>query len=158
MLYNVVWGAGDAGINLAPVGGYLIVKEVQLDKPAGRADIRAGDRIVNVDGIPMRGAQDYELAKADFESGRPITVKIEREGKPAELTMTLQPGSLRALRWNDWVALATAMLTFGLALIIGVRRPREPAARICAWFRLAVRTGPTGAGFSRSNFGSDLHR
>ena len=134
LLYNSVWGPGDDGITLAPVGGYLIVKEVQLDKPAGRAGMRAGDRILNVDGIPMRGALDYQLAKGDFESGRPIAIKIERDGKPAELTMTLQPGSLGGLSWIDWEASATAILTFGLALIIGVRRPREPAARICAWF------------------------
>ncbi len=134
LLYNSVWGPGDDGITLAPVGGYLIVKEVQLDKPAGRAGMRAGDRILKVDGIPMRGALDYQLAKGDFESGRPIAIKIERDGKPAELTMTLQPGSLGGLSWIDWEASATAILTFGLALIIGVRRPREPAARICAWF------------------------
>ena len=158
MLYNSVWGPGADGFTLAPVGGYLIVKEVQLDKPAGRAGMRAGDRILDVDGIPMRGVLDYHLAFRDFESARPIAVKIEREGKAAELTMTLPQGSLGDLRWNKSEALATAILTFGLALIIGVRRPREPAARICAWFRLAVRTGPTGAGFSRSNFGSDLHR
>jgi C-terminal processing protease CtpA/Prc len=86
--YNSVWGPGDDGITLAPVGGYLIVKEVQLDKPAGRAGMRDGDRILNVDGIPMRGVLDYHLARRDFESGRPIAAKIEREGKPAE-PMTL---------------------------------------------------------------------
>ena len=134
MLYNRVWGPGDDGLILAPVGGYLIVKEVQLEKPAGRAGMRAGDRILNVDGIPTRGVVDYLIASADFESGRPIAAKIERKGKPAELTMTLPQGSLGGLRWNDWVALATAILTFVLALVIGVRRPREPAARICSWF------------------------
>jgi hypothetical protein len=45
MLYNLVWGPVDEGFTLAPVGGYLIAKEVQLDKPAGRAGMRAGDRI-----------------------------------------------------------------------------------------------------------------
>ena len=109
MLYNSVWGPGDEGITLAPVGGYLIVKEVQLDKPAGRAGMRAGDRILNVDGIPMRGVLDYHLAFRDFESARPIAVKIEREGKAAELTMTLPQGSLGDLRWNKWEALATAI-------------------------------------------------
>jgi carboxyl-terminal processing protease len=89
MLYNLVWGPGDDGITLATLGGYVIAKEVQLDKPAGRAGMRAGDRILNVDGIPMRGVPDYFLATYDFESGRPIAVKIEREGKPVELTMTL---------------------------------------------------------------------
>ena len=113
MLYNFVWGPGHHGINFAPVGGYLIVKEVQLDKPAGRAGMRAGDRILNVDGIPMRGVFDYWLASLDFEVGRPIAVIIEREGKPAELTMTLPHGSVGGLRWNDWVASATAIFTFG---------------------------------------------
>lgn len=52
MLYNSVWGPGDDGMTLAPVGGYLIVKEVQPDKPAGRAGMRAGDRILNVGILP----------------------------------------------------------------------------------------------------------
>jgi hypothetical protein len=37
------------------------------------------------------------------------------------------------MHWIDLEGLATAILNFGLALIVGVRRPREPAARICAW-------------------------
>jgi len=101
MLYNFVWGPGHEGFTLAPVGGYLIVKEVQLDKPAGRAGMLAGDRILNVNGIPMRGVLDYGAASSDFESGRPIAVKIERAGKPAELTMTLPPGSLGGLLCNN---------------------------------------------------------
>jgi membrane-associated protease RseP (regulator of RpoE activity) len=145
MLYNSVWGPGDSGIDFAPVSGHLIVKEVRLDKPAGRAGMRAGDRILNVDGIPMRGVFDYWLASLDFEAGRPIAVVVERQGKPAELMMTLPPGSPGGLGWDEWETLATAIVTFVLALIIGVRRPREPAARICAWFMasfaLIVRRG-----------------
>jgi hypothetical protein len=60
-------------------------------------------------------------------------MKVEREGQPIELAMTLAAGSLRDLGWLGWEIAAAATFTFVLALIIGARRPRDPAARIGAW-------------------------
>ena len=42
------------------------------------------------------------VAYANFETGRPIRLTVEREGKQIELILNLRPGSLGDLEWGGW--------------------------------------------------------
>lgn len=83
----------DAGLLERGIGlvGYLpeirpVVGEVR-DGPAKRAGMRVGDRIVEVDGRPVRTWDDV-VAVVSANPGRPLTLIVERDGARAALDVT----------------------------------------------------------------------
>jgi carboxyl-terminal processing protease len=73
--------------------GYLEITEPFEDGPAERAGLRAGDRVLAVDGTSIVGATLYEginLIRGPAETD--VTLLIEREGEPEpfEVTVTRQ--------------------------------------------------------------------
>jgi len=137
-IFNYIWGPESLGFDSDYSTGSMIVQKVSPKGAAVHGGLRNGDRIVAVDGIPIRGEKRsfdfYYRAGANFEPGRPILIEVERQGKPIEVTMILGRGSLRDLEWDDWERIGAAVFTFILALVIGVRRPYDPVARISACF------------------------
>jgi regulator of sigma E protease len=69
--------------------GAPIVEQVLPGKPAERAGIRAGDRIVAVDGIVTRSPSDVALL-TNAHPGGTITYRIERDGKALEVPVTAE--------------------------------------------------------------------
>lgn len=65
-----------------------IVDSVQENKPAARAGIQKGDRIVAVNGTPVGNFREL-LAQVRPRGGQEITVSVDRSGQP--LTFTLTP-------------------------------------------------------------------
>ena len=65
----------------------LTVDEVSVGSPADIAGLRAGDRIVGVDGSRL---QDFEelFTRIQDSEGTPVTLRIERDGAPRELRVT----------------------------------------------------------------------
>src|ERR1700724_841900 len=117
-VYIYIWGPESLGFESEYRSGSMIVRKVSPQGAGARAGLRAGDRIVEVDGIPIRGDKgnfDLGRAGANFEPGHEIPIKIEREGKQIELTASLQRGSLRDLDWRDWQLLGGEIFTLILA-------------------------------------------
>jgi hypothetical protein len=137
-MYNCIWGLEPLGFDPDNSNGLVIVNKVTPEGAAAHAGLRTGDRIVAVDGIAIRrGKQIFDFgyrATANFESGRPIPFEVERQGVPIELTANLRRGTLRDLEWSDWELIGGAVFTFMLALLIGLRRPHDPVARVSALF------------------------
>jgi hypothetical protein len=83
---------GVIGIRLASHDGWLVIESVLENMPAGRAGLRAGDRIAKVDGVP---AQNMTLqdgwARVTGPVGEKITLSILRPaaGKAEEFEVTL---------------------------------------------------------------------
>jgi C-terminal processing protease CtpA/Prc len=71
----------------------VIIKEVSPGGAAAEAGIRAGDRIIAIDGQPIRLAGDVRLALLDKEPGQHLSLRVERptatgaEQINAELTL-----------------------------------------------------------------------
>jgi membrane-associated protease RseP (regulator of RpoE activity) len=125
-IYNYVWGPWWVEFDSDDSAGSMIVSKVSPEGAAERAGLRTGDRIVAVDGIPIRGGKrnfDFYRATANFEAGRPMPIEVERQGKPIELTLRLRRKSLTDLGWLDWERIGAAVFTLILALAIGARRP-----------------------------------
>jgi len=67
--------------------GPPVVDEVVADKPAQRAGIVRGDRILAIDGVPIASPADAAAA-TNAHPGVPIAVAIARDGRRVETTLT----------------------------------------------------------------------
>jgi regulator of sigma E protease len=63
------------------------VGEVVPDKPAARAGLAKGDRIIAIDGVAMRSPADVAMA-TNASPGAPIAFRIERGGSTQEVAVT----------------------------------------------------------------------
>jgi tRNA A-37 threonylcarbamoyl transferase component Bud32 len=146
-IYTNIWGPVWIGFQSDYSNGSMFLRKVSPEGAGARAGLQTGDRIVAIDGVPIRGEKDFYRAYANFEPGRPIMIKVEREGKSIEITVSLKRGSLRELEWLDWEGIGAPVFTFILALIIGIRRPYDPVARISAWFMASMAFDMAGADY-----------
>jgi regulator of sigma E protease len=64
-----------------------VVREVVPNSPAAEAGLRAGDRIVAVNGEPVKSAEQVTQTIREHK-GQPITLRVERNGRPFEITAT----------------------------------------------------------------------
>lgn len=65
------------------------IAAVRTRSPAEAAGIKAGDKVLAVDGKPVRRHQEIRQVLGSFDAGEVIGVKIERDGKEIELEVTL---------------------------------------------------------------------
>jgi S1-C subfamily serine protease len=72
----------------APDGG-AAVREVVREGPAERGGVRAGDRITEVDGRPVRDPDDLSAIVNAGDAGERVAVVVERDGERRTLTVTL---------------------------------------------------------------------
>ena len=67
--------------------GPPLVEEVVPDKPAQRAGIERGDRVIAIDGVPVASPSDAAAA-TNAHPGVPIAVTLERGGRRFDATLT----------------------------------------------------------------------
>jgi regulator of sigma E protease len=65
----------------------IVVREVVPNSPAAEAGLRVGDRIVAVNGEPVKSAEQVTQTIREHK-GQPITLRVERDGRPVEITAT----------------------------------------------------------------------
>jgi regulator of sigma E protease len=69
-------------------GGYpVVVRSVTKDAPAAEAGIQPGDRVLAVNGQPLRSAEHLTMFIREHRS-EPITLTIERNGQKQQITAT----------------------------------------------------------------------
>ena len=69
------------------------VAEIVEGSPAARAGLRAGDLLLEVDGVPVHGAGDLQRLMVAGAIGRPLTLRALQGGRLIELTAV--PSELR---------------------------------------------------------------
>ncbi len=65
----------------------IVVREVVPNSPAVEAGLRVGDRIVAVNGEPVKSAEQVTQTIREHK-GQPITLRVERNGQQVEITAT----------------------------------------------------------------------
>ena len=65
------------------------IAAVRSRSPAESAGIKPGDTMLEVDGTPVRRHQEIRQVLGRFDAGESIDLKLERDGKPIELQVTL---------------------------------------------------------------------
>ncbi|MCB9705979.1 MAG: trypsin-like peptidase domain-containing protein [Myxococcales bacterium] len=78
----------EPAVGVAPQPG-AVVGEIHSSTPAAKAGLRAGDRIVSVDGKAIENFSDLRGRIAESRPGAKIKVGVERGGKRLELPVTL---------------------------------------------------------------------
>jgi S1-C subfamily serine protease len=71
---------GDSGV---------LVSRVEEGGPAAKAGLKAGDVILELAGNPIRNGRELRDAVRDAEPGQSVGVKVQRDGSPLELKVTL---------------------------------------------------------------------
>jgi regulator of sigma E protease len=65
----------------------IVVRNVEPNTPAAEAGLSVGDRIVAVNGEPVKSAEQVTQLIRDHK-GQPITLSVERNGKKVDVTAT----------------------------------------------------------------------
>jgi S1-C subfamily serine protease len=83
------------GVQLEPAPGNVgaRVREVSPGGPAAQAGIRAGDTIVAVNGTELKGdapARQVSSLLRDVKPDTPVTLRVQRDGKPLAVTVTVR--------------------------------------------------------------------
>jgi tRNA A-37 threonylcarbamoyl transferase component Bud32 len=130
--YIALRGPEISGFGPAYSADGMHVAAVSPGSPAERGGLRAGDRIVAINGQPIRNQLDWYAARANFEVGKAIVYTLERDGQTRSTAVTLA----RKARYEDWLTglfLVTRAAMMILALIIAFRRTQDPPALAAAW-------------------------
>jgi predicted metalloprotease with PDZ domain len=67
----------------------VLVTAVDEGSPAAKAGIAAGDVVLEVDGKTIEDGSDLRDAVRAVEGGKEVSVKVQRDGRPIDLTATL---------------------------------------------------------------------
>jgi membrane-associated protease RseP (regulator of RpoE activity) len=139
LIHNSFLGPPDAGFSASYAGGQMVLSEVFPNSMAERAGMQPNDRLISVEGQPVRSSADWLAISANLESGRTYRLEIERGTHNLELPFTLGtvPKSVFWTAWNWSEALTirgTQLLELLLALVIAFTRPYDLAARVGALF------------------------
>ena len=80
-------GNATAALGLRPDLGTPLIAEVVPDKPAARAGLVKGDRILAIEGVAMRSPGDVAQA-TNASPGAPIAFRVDRGGSAQEFVVT----------------------------------------------------------------------
>jgi diguanylate cyclase (GGDEF)-like protein len=140
-LFAVKWShAAEAssrrvGFSLTDTKNGIVLGNVVPGFPAANAGMRAGDRLLEVAGRPIRTEGDYDRAALDYEAGRAITMAIDRDGRRLELDV--RPG-VPPPRFNLVLNLIVALAYLAVAILAFSQATRDVRARLLTIFALAV--------------------
>jgi membrane-associated protease RseP (regulator of RpoE activity) len=82
------------GVNLggaAPGGGGVRVESVSPGGPAAEAGVKSGDVIVAIQAKPVVTGREVVRAMQSIEPGEKVALRVQRAGKPVELTVEARP-------------------------------------------------------------------
>jgi diguanylate cyclase (GGDEF)-like protein len=102
--------SADRGLGFTPAAGKrgVLAESVNPSEPALRGGLRPGDEILAVDGRRVASLFEYEAAARAQERGRPVVLRITREGRTLDLAVI--PGT--PVRWLPLALNGLAALGF----------------------------------------------
>jgi hypothetical protein len=138
--YLVIWGPADLlGLRADYEDGTMLIRAVDPGSLPARAGVRPGDRVVEIDGRPMRRIRDWTVFNANLEVGRAQRWEILRDQERLVLEVTPERANWRNRVAGGYVSYSgLALISFAVGLFVAFRRPGDPTARVGAWFIATV--------------------
>lgn len=69
--------------------GGALVKDMQINSPSHLAGVKAGDRIIECEGLRIENAVDYYLLETSFFCGQSVALKVKRDNKVESITCNI---------------------------------------------------------------------
>jgi hypothetical protein len=126
-------------------GDAMLIHSVEENSQLAKSGLRASDRVLVIDDLPIRNVRDWTGAPGNSWLSRPQRWLVSRDGN--RLTLQVVPVRISVparLATGYLQVLSLALTGLFLALLIAWKRPNDPVARIGAWF---VITASIAAGF-----------
>lgn len=98
---------GGIGALIHQEGEYVVISEPYEGFPAQKADLRAGDKILKVNDIDVKGKKSDDISKyLKGQANSSIKLLLEREGekKPIEKTINREEIKIKAVSYSGMVA------------------------------------------------------
>ncbi len=134
---RATWTEMDDGVLWRATASDLVAREVAEDSPAARAGVRAGDILLQVDGVPVTSPEDVVKALHAASRGSVLTYSLLRmQGSPQLMNIAVEqvPAGARGL----YYALAVVGI---FSLIVGaavrLRHPEHQATLHFFWLSMA---------------------
>lgn len=91
---------GGVGATVRQKGDYVVISEPYKGFPAQKKDLRAGDIIIEVNGVSTKGKKTDEISRIlKGQAGTPVKLTLERPGekKPFEVTLIREEIKLKSV-------------------------------------------------------------
>ncbi len=113
----------------------MFIEGVMPDLPAQRAGIQAGDRLLSINGHPIRTDEDYDLQAIQFQRDRPAVFGMERKG--TALPMRVFPGG--QFPWVPFLLnIVTAVGYLAIGLLAFFQPVRDVRKRLLFLFSVGI--------------------
>ncbi len=87
---------GGIGATISNRGGKVIVAEPYAGFPAQKADIRAGDEFLEINGVSLKGKTNEQVSSMlKGSKGTPVKLRIQRPGMPKTMELNLTREEIR---------------------------------------------------------------
>lgn len=87
------------GITMSEASGEagIVVDKVMEGLPAGRAGIKSGDKLLQLDGEDIGGVMEFRESLSDYKAGDEIRLKVLRDGKDMDVKVKLESYNAQTL-------------------------------------------------------------
>lgn len=128
----------------------LIVRQVTDGSPAEKAGIRAGDRVIRLDGQPLVSQADIQWVLHYVRDGEEVSVEVERDGETTSSVLRIPHGpwrrgniGWRASTWHLRPGMRVEPAGRGLRKLLGVPE-NKMALRVAMVLRFDNRASSAG--------------
>ena len=134
---RATWSEPEDGVLwTATPEGVVVAKEVAANSPGARVQLRSGDVLEAIDGIPVEAPADVTAAMHRAASGQALKYTILRTKTPEMLTVTLAPIPSGA-RGLYYVLASVGIFSLIIGAGVRVRRPDNQATLHFFWLTVA---------------------
>ena len=121
------------------------VASVTPGSPGDAAGFKRDDRIVNVDGRPIRNIIDAVSAQSNTTFDHPVSIVVLRAGQEVRLQLSLNQTVTQAWTSREyvgwWVEVAVSLIQLLVGLLVLFKRPRDLTAVAASIFLCSLGTG-----------------
>ena len=134
---RATWSEPEDGVLwTATAEGVVVAQEVAADSPGARVQLRAGDVLEAIDGIPVDAPADVTAAMHRASNGQALKYTILRTKTPEMLTVTLAPIPSGA-RGLYYVLASVGIFSLIVGAVVRFRRPDNQATLHFFWLTVA---------------------